>query len=158
MQVWSWKNKKVEYSIELGAEGMMPLEIRFHHNPDSSHGFVGCALSSTVFHFYPNPEGKFIAEKVISVPPKKVENWWVGLTQMPGVITDILLSMDDRYLYFSNWVHGDIRQYDVTDPFAPKLTGQVFLGGSIVKGGPVTVLEDEELKVRHRLRRNFKLF
>ena len=34
---------------------------------------------------------------------------------MPGVMTDILISMDDKYLYFSNWLHGDIRQYDITD-------------------------------------------
>ena len=39
---------------------------------------------------------------------------WI-LPDMPGVITDIILSMDDKYLYFSNWVHGDIRQYDITD-------------------------------------------
>ena len=25
---------------------MIPLEVRFHHNPDSTHGFVGAALSS----------------------------------------------------------------------------------------------------------------
>lgn len=43
----------------------------------------------------------------------------------PGLITDILLSMDDKYLYFSNWLHGDIRQYDVTDTRNPKLVGQV---------------------------------
>lgn len=33
--------------------------------------------------------------------------------------------MDDRFLFFSNWLHGDIRQYDITDPAAPKLVGQV---------------------------------
>ena len=30
-------------------------------------------------------------------------------------------------LDFSNWVHGDIRQYDISDPKKPKLTGQLFL-------------------------------
>ena len=35
---------------------------------------------------------------------------------MPGLITDLLVSMDDRYLYFSNWLHGDVRQYDITRP------------------------------------------
>ena len=39
--------------------------------------------------------------------------------------------MDDRFLYFSNWLHGDLRQYDISDPFRPKLTGQVWLGGVI---------------------------
>ena len=42
-----------------------------------------------------------------------------------GLITDILLSLDDKYLYMSNWLHGDIRQYDVSDSRNPKLAGQV---------------------------------
>jgi len=42
-----------------------------------------------------------------------------------GLITDILLSLNDRYLYLSNWLHGDIRQYDVTDRRHPRLVGQV---------------------------------
>ena len=60
-------------------------------------------------------------------------------TNVPGLITDILLSLDDKYLYFSNWLHGDIRQYDVTDRRNPKLVGQVFLGGSICEGEGVKV-------------------
>ena len=39
---------------------------------------------------------------------------------VPGLITDLLISMDDRYLYFSNWLHGDLRQYDISDPAHPK--------------------------------------
>ena len=42
-----------------------------------------------------------------------------------GLITDLLMSLDDKYLYFSNWVHGDVRQYDITDTANPKLVGQV---------------------------------
>jgi len=38
--------------IDLGPEGQIPLEIRFLHNPNATEGFVGCALSSTVFRFY----------------------------------------------------------------------------------------------------------
>lgn len=71
---------------------------------------------------------------------------WV-LPEMPSVLTDILISMDDKYLYMSNWLHGDIRQYDVTDTDNPKLTGQIFIGGSITKQFGVQVLEDPELKV-----------
>lgn len=63
------------------------------------------------------------------------------------MITDILISLDDRYLYFSNWLHGDVRQYDITDTSRPRLVGQIFLGGSILKDGPITVVKDLELKV-----------
>lgn len=61
------------------------------------------------------------------------------------MVTDILLSLDDKYLYLSNWLHGDVRQYDITDPKNPKLTGQVFLGGMIVKDSKIKVIEDQEL-------------
>lgn len=61
-----------------------------------------------------------------------------------GMVTDILLSLDDKYLYFVNWLHGDVRQYDITDRRNPKLTGRVFLGGSILKDSKIRVLEDAE--------------
>lgn len=63
------------------------------------------------------------------------------------MITDILISLDDRYLYFSNWLHGDIRQYDITNTSKPRLVGQIFLGGLVLKDGPLVVVEDLELKV-----------
>jgi methanethiol oxidase len=63
------------------------------------------------------------------------------------MMTDILLSLDDKYLYLSNWLHGDVRQYDITDRKNPKLVGQLFLGGSILSDSNVKVLEDTELKV-----------
>ena len=96
-----------------------------------------------MFRFYKTAAGDWAAEKVIDIPNKEVEGW--VLPEMPGVMTDIIISMDDKYLYFSNWLHGDIRQYDITDTSNPKLTGQVFFGGSIQAGGPVTVTKDSEL-------------
>lgn len=62
---------------------------------------------------------------------------------MPGLITDIILSLDDKYLYLSNWLQGDIRQYDITDTRNPKLVGQIFLGGSACQNGKVKVLSEE---------------
>ena len=42
-----------------------------------------------------------------------------------ALITDCLISLDDRFVYFTNWAHGDVRQYDITDTAHPKLVGQV---------------------------------
>ena len=50
---------------------------------------------------------------------------------MPPLVTDIDLSMDDRFLYVSCWGTGELRQYDVSDPFDPKLTGSVHIGGIV---------------------------
>jgi len=144
LYVWDWEKRTLDQTLELGADGLIPLEIRFQHDPSATQGFVGCALSSTVIRFFKTPSGKWDHETVIRIPPKTVEGW--AMPEMPGLITDILLSLDDRFLYFSNWLHGDIRQYDVTDPRNPKLVGQVFLGGSIQSDGPVKVTKDVERK------------
>ena len=128
LHFWDWKEKTIKQTIDLGEEGMIPLEVRYHHDPASEHGYVGAALSSTMWHFHKDGD-KWAADKVISVDPvKDIEGWDMPV---PGLITDLVLSMDDKYLYFSNWLHGDLRQYDVSDPANPKMTGQVWLGGLI---------------------------
>ncbi len=123
---WDFKNKRIEKSVDMGPDGLIPLEVRFHHDPDSSHGFVGVTLSSNVFHWYKDDSGEVQIEKIIDVEPIDVPDFPVP---MPGLITDILISMDDKYLYFSNWLHGDLRRYDISDPSNPVLTGQVWIGG-----------------------------
>ena len=42
---------------------------------------------------------------------------------MPPLVTDIDLSLDDKFLYVACWGTGEMRQYDVTDPRTPKLAG-----------------------------------
>jgi len=150
LNVYDWTTRKLVQKIDLGMEGVMPLEIRFLHDPKASVAFVGCALFANMFRIFKTDQGDWAAEKVIDVPSKKVEGW--VLPEMPGVMTDIIISMDDKYLYFSNWLHGDIRQYDITDTRNPKLTGQVFFGGSIVREGSVKVTEDRELSVQPQTR------
>ena len=141
LHIWDWKEHKYVKSIDLGANGQIPLELRFLHDPDSNVGFVGCALSSTVFRISQDEKKEWQAEQLISVPAQKVEGW--ALPEMPSLITDILISMDDKYLYFSNWLQGDIRQYDITDTRNPKLVGQVFISGSLVKDGNVKIIEGD---------------
>jgi selenium-binding protein 1 len=130
LHFWDWDTRQINQSIDLGEKGLIPLEVRFHHNPESTHGFVGAALSSVMWHWH-KAEGAWRADPVIEVQPREVAGWPFPV---PGLITDLVLSMDDRWLYFSNWLHGDVRQYDVSDPARPKLTGQLQLGGVEGKG------------------------
>ena len=135
---WDFEGRKIEKSVDLGGEGLIPLEVRFHHDPDSTHGFVGATLSSNIHHWYKDEDGELQIEKIIDVEAIDVDHFPVP---MPGLITDILLSMDDKYLYFSNWLHGDLRQYDISDPSNPKLTGQIFMGGLLGKAPVVGGIE-----------------
>ena len=55
LHVWDWEKRVLVQDIDLGAtEGMIPLELRFLHNPDEAQGYVGVALSSNVFRFFKN--------------------------------------------------------------------------------------------------------
>ena len=44
-------------------------------------------------------------------------------------MTDIDLSVDDRWLYVSRFGTGELKQYDVSDPHNPREAGSVRLGG-----------------------------
>jgi selenium-binding protein 1 len=54
-----------------------------------------------------------------------------GFKAVPPLITDINLSLDDRQLYVSCWGTGELRQYDVSDPFNPRLTATTQIGGIV---------------------------
>ncbi len=125
---WDFKAREPKQTIDLGAEGQIPLEVRFLHNPDSDHGYVGAALTSALWHYHQDGS-QWKAEKVVQVEPVTMKDG----SKLPGLITDLVLSMDDRYVYFSNWLHGDIRQYDISQPAKPRLVGQLWIGGLLGK-------------------------
>jgi selenium-binding protein 1 len=62
----------------------------------------------------------------------------------PPLLSDIDLSLDDKYLYASCWGTGEMRQYDVSDPFNPKLVGSVHIGG-IARRTPHPAKPDQPL-------------
>jgi selenium-binding protein 1 len=104
LHFWNLDKRELEQTIDLGEQGLVPLEIRWLHDPEAEQGF---AIEAVELEGWPFP--------------------------VPSLITDIVLSMDDRFLYVSSWLHGDLRQYDVSDPENPKLTGQLWLGGLLGK-------------------------
>src|SRR4030095_12716696 len=79
-----------------------------------------------------------------------------GFGAVPPLVTDLNLSLDDRYLYVSCFGTGELQQYDVSNPFSPKLTGSVKIGGIArrqshpskqtmpLNGGPQMVAESRE--------------
>ena len=116
IHLWDFKRREPRQTFYLGEDGLIPLEVRFHHDPDSSHGFCGAALSANIIHWWKDAGGGWKWEKIIDVENEPHPEWPIPV---PGVISVILISMDDRFLYFCNWLHGDIRQYDIEDPPQP---------------------------------------
>jgi selenium-binding protein 1 len=148
LHVWNLRTRKHEQTIELGAEQQMVLELRPAHNPTRAYGFVGVVLSltdlsSSIFAWYLDREarggrGEWKARKIITIPaepadPSVLPPILAGFGAVPPLVTDINLSVDDRYLYVSCWGTGELRQYDVSDPFNAVLKGSVRLGGIVAR-------------------------
>jgi selenium-binding protein 1 len=80
--------------------------------------------------------GQWKIKKVIEIPaepadPADLPPLLQGFKAVAPLITDINLSLDDRQLYVSCWGTGELRQYDVTDPFNPRLTATTQIGGIV---------------------------
>jgi methanethiol oxidase len=132
LHFWDLEERRLVQSLDLGEAGLVPLEVRWLHDPDSEQGFAGATLASNIFRFHRANDDSFSAEPVIDVDNEELEGWPLP-GGVPGLITDVVLAMDDQFLYFSNWLHGDLRQYDISDPANPKLSGRLWLGGLLGK-------------------------
>jgi selenium-binding protein 1 len=164
LHVWDLRGRRHLQTLDLGAEQQMVLELRPAHNPQKAYGFVGVVisladLSSSVWLWYRegnNGNGTWKVRKVIEIPaepadPQDLPPMLQGFKAVPPLVTDLNLSLDDRALYVSCWGTGELRRYDVTDPFHPRLTSTVRLGGIVrrtphpaeparpVNGGPQMV-------------------
>lgn len=84
--------------------------------------------------------GEWKVKKVIEIPaepadPADLPPLLQGFKAVPPLVSDINLSLDDKQLYVSCWGTGELRQYDVTDPFKPRLTATTQIGGIVRRAG-----------------------
>lgn len=144
LHVWDLSRRRHLKALDLGAEQQMVLELRPAHDPAQAYGFVGVVtslkdLSSSIWLWYRdgnNSNGEFKIREVIEIPaepadPDKLPPLLKGFKAVAPLVTDLNLSLDDRFLYVSCWGTGELRQYDVSDPFNPKLTGNIQIGGIV---------------------------
>jgi selenium-binding protein 1 len=144
LHFWDFTKRRHIQEIDFGEEHQLVFELRPAHDPTKAYGFVNCVvslkdLSSSIWVWY-RDGNKWAARKIITIPaePAAAEHLppvLKGFGACPPLVTDIDLSMDDRFLYVSCWGTGDFKQYDVSDPFNPKLTGNVRIGGIVARAG-----------------------
>jgi len=141
VHVWDLRTRRHLQALDLGPEYQMVLELRPAHDPNRDYGFAGVVtclkdLSASVWLWFREDSGQWAIRKVIDIPaePANADDLpplLKGFGAVPPLITDINLSLDDRFLYVSCWGTGEFRQYDVSDPFNPVLTGTVQIGGIV---------------------------
>src|ERR1700756_5187272 len=144
LHIWNLRTRRHQQVLDLGPEYQMVLELRPAHDPNKTYGFVGVVvslkdLSSSIWVWYhegTNGSGSWKVKKVIDIPaepadPDQLPPLLKGFKAVPPLVTDINLSLDDRFLYVSCWGTGELLQYDVSNPFQPVRTGSVKLGGIV---------------------------
>ena len=148
LHVWDLRRRRHVQALELGAEQQMALELRPAHDPTKDYGFVGVVvslkdLSSSIWLWYRDKKagsngnaGPWAVKKIIEIPaepadPEKLPPLLQGFKAVAPLVTDINLSLDDKYLYVSCWGTGEFIQYDVSDPFNPKKVSSIRLGGIV---------------------------
>lgn len=142
LHFWDLHKRKHLQTIDFGDKYQLVFELRPAHDPTKAYGFVNCVvslenLSSSIWTWYKDGD-KWAVKKVIEIPAEPASEddlppLLKGFKAVPPLVTDIDLSMDDKLLYVACWGTGDLQQYDVSDPFNPKLTGKVRIGGIVSK-------------------------
>ena len=142
MHLWDLRKRRHLQALDLGENYQIVLELRPAHNPNKAYGFVNTVvnlqdLSSSIWLWH-RENGRWGIRKVIDIPaepahPDQLPSALQDFAAAPPLVSDIVLSLDDKFLYVSCWGTGEMRQYDVSDPFYPRHTGSVHLGGIVRK-------------------------
>ncbi len=140
LHLWDLRRRRHLQTLDLGDENQLALELRPAHDPTKAYGFVNSVvnvtdLTSSIWTWH-REDGSWSVRKVAEIPPEPadVDRLPPALQPfgaVPPLVTDIVLSLDDRFLYVSCWGTGELRQYDVSDPLAPELVGSLRLGGIV---------------------------
>jgi len=140
LHFWDLHKRKHLQEIDFGAEHQLVFELRPAHDPTKAYGFVNCVislkdLSSSIWIWYRNGN-QWAVKKIIDIPaepadPDLLPPILKGFKAVPPFVTDIDLSMDDRFLYVACWGTGDLLQFDVSNPHEPRQTGKVRVGGVV---------------------------
>jgi methanethiol oxidase len=138
LNFWSMSERRLIQRVDLGDHHQMVFEVRPAHDPAKAWGFVGVVinvedLSGSVWLWH-RDQDRWTARKVITIPaepadPDLLPPALKPFGAVPPLVSDIDLSVDDRWLYVSCWGTGELKQYDVSDIFNPRETASVRLGG-----------------------------
>jgi selenium-binding protein 1 len=145
IHLWDLRRRRHLQALPVGPDDQITLELRPAHDPRKSYGFAGVVVSvadltSSIWLWHRDERSgngtAWSTTKVIEIPaepadPAQLPPMLQGFKAVPPLVSDIDLSVDDRFLYVSCWGTGELRQYDVTDPFRPKQTGSIHLGGIV---------------------------
>jgi selenium-binding protein 1 len=138
LHVWDLRKRRHLKALDIGDHNQMALELRPAHDPTKTYGFMGVVISvedlSASVWLWHRENGDWAIQRVISIPAEpagagKLPPALQPFGVVPPLVSDLVLSLDDRQLFVSCWGTGELQAYDVSDPFNPKQTGSIRIGG-----------------------------
>jgi selenium-binding protein 1 len=140
IHIWDLVRRRHLQTLDAGAHNQLMFELRPAHDPTRPYGFVNTVLSlkdlSSSIWTWQRENGSWSFHKVIDIPaepadPASLPPIFKSFRAAPPLVTDINLSLDDRFLYVSCFGTGELLQYDVSEPRKPRKTGSVRVGGIV---------------------------
>ena len=132
LDFWSLSEGKLLQRIDLGDEHQMVLELRPAHDPRKSWGFACVVisvadLSASVWLWY-RDDDRWATKKVITIPAEPADESQLPpalqpFGAVPPLVSDIDLSVDDRWLYVSCWGTGGAEAVRRQRPAQPERGG-----------------------------------
>jgi methanethiol oxidase len=142
LHVWDTASGRHVQTLDLGVEHQLLVSVCPAQQPGRVYGFAAAMisavdLSGSIWLWHraaDSPHRAWTARRVITIPAEPADAAdlpavCAALGVVPPLVSHVALSPDDRVLYVCCWGTGEVRQYDVCDPFHPVLTGLTRLGG-----------------------------
>jgi selenium-binding protein 1 len=118
MVVWDFHARKPLQTLSVPGA---PLEIRWALRPEHHYAFTSTALTAKLWGVFRKPDGSFEAVEIGEVgDPAK--------TPLP---VDLSLSADDRHLFVTSFMDGQVRVYDVSEPRRARLVHERVIGPQV---------------------------
>ncbi|MGE0487213.1 MAG: selenium-binding protein SBP56-related protein [Gammaproteobacteria bacterium] len=122
MTVWNLHTRQPLKVLQVPGA---PLEVRWALGKDHNYAFTHASLTSKLWLIYEDEQGEWQAKDVLQV----------GDPANPTFPGSIVISEDDRYIWWQGIADGTTRLIDVSDPFHPKEVYQKKIGSQINMGG-----------------------
>ncbi|CAM2197446.1 methanethiol oxidase [Paraburkholderia kururiensis] len=107
LHFWDMHTQQHKPVLDFGAQNQLVFELRSAHNPTRPYGFVNSAislkdLSASIWQRYLDGD-RWAARKIIEIPAEPADPEWLppmlkSFAAVPPLVTDIALSLDDRFL------------------------------------------------------------
>ncbi|KAL4192631.1 hypothetical protein AMTRI_Chr06g173020 [Amborella trichopoda] len=89
LHVYSWPEGELKQTLDLGSSRLIPLVIRFLHDPSKDTVFVGCAFSTNMVRFIRIQMGRYLSYNGNTVEKRLIDDLYSSNSHLAIHIHDL---------------------------------------------------------------------